>query len=133
MRAATGAEYLQEIEATGLSLAQVKSLFILAGCSENEGAISVNAVSERLGLSLSATSRALDGLARQKLVQRTEDPDDRRVRRLQLTAKGDRLVNNLVALRRAGLERFVKTLDDEQRSSLDAALEAILTPAEVEA
>ena len=45
-------------------------------------------------------SRAVDALVKEKLATRVEDPDDRRVRRVKITAKGKDLVDTLVTVRR---------------------------------
>jgi MarR family 2-MHQ and catechol resistance regulon transcriptional repressor len=59
-------------------------------------------------LSLSATTRALDAMAGRRLVRRTRDPADRRVRRAELTATGRRMWRRLhaelLAVDRAVLE-----------------------------
>ena len=47
-------------------------------------------------------SRAVDGLVKERLATRVEDPDDRRVRRVAITAKGKELVDTLLAVRQAG-------------------------------
>ena len=42
-------------------------------------------------------SRAVDALVKKRLVTRVEDPDDRRVRRVAITAKGKELVDTLLS------------------------------------
>jgi DNA-binding MarR family transcriptional regulator len=124
---AAGTDYLQAIEGTGLSLTQVKALSVLNTCgASGEGPIPVNDMAARLGLSLPTASRALDGLARKGLVKRSEDDHDRRVRRLAVTPKGARLINELIALRTAGLARYLGQLPAEDREAVDAAIDTIL-------
>src|SRR5215203_4371190 len=71
-------------------------------------------------------SRAVDALVKAKLATRVEDPDDRRVRRVEITAQGKDLVATLVTVRMSGIESFVATLSAAQRRKLDAAVEALL-------
>ena len=71
-------------------------------------------------------SRALEGLVKAKMATRVEDPDDRRVRRVKITAKGKELVDRLVTVRQAGIEAFVATLTASQRRKLDAAVESLM-------
>ena len=48
-------------------------------------------------------SRAVDALVKEGLATRVEDPDDRRARQVEITAKGKDLVETLVAVRQAGM------------------------------
>jgi DNA-binding MarR family transcriptional regulator len=105
-----------------LSFSQLKALHYLHG----EDDLSVKALGESLGLSLAAISRAADELVQRGLVDRTEDPADRRIKRLRLTDKGRELVLKMRELRMAGFEQFVATLSAKERSALAKALEPIL-------
>jgi DNA-binding MarR family transcriptional regulator len=96
-----------------------------------EDARTVTALSEELVISAASASRAADGLVRKKLATRVEDPDDRRVRHLALTAKGRELAERIISARLAGLEDFAKTLDHEERQKLEAALDALLKRPEI--
>jgi DNA-binding MarR family transcriptional regulator len=123
MANANNRDFLPEISELDLSLTQLKALATL---DERSEAVSVKDMSERLGLSLAATSRALDGLVKRKLVEREEDPVDRRVRRVGLTGRGRKVVERLTAIRIAALERLVSGFTDEQREKLADALDSIL-------
>jgi DNA-binding MarR family transcriptional regulator len=124
MANANNRDFLPEISELDLSLTQLKGLSVLD--EHVEEALSVKALSERLGLSLAATSRSVDGLVKRKLIERDEDPDDRRVRRVRLTARGRRIVERLVEIRIAALERLVESFDDDQREKLADALDSII-------
>ena len=110
-----------------LSFSQMKALHHLHG----EDHVSVKALGESLGLSLAAMSRAAEELVQRGLVDRTEDPVDRRIKRLRLTDKGRELVLKMRELRMAGFEQFVATLSDKERAQLAKALEPILARDEV--
>lgn len=120
-----GGAVMRAIDDTGLGLIQFKALIRLAGHDE-EGHSSVKQVAEELGVSLPSASRAVDDLVKRGLASRDEDPDDRRVRRVSLTAAGRDLSDQVMAARVAGLERFVATLNATERRKLDAALEVLL-------
>lgn len=107
-----------------LSFSQMKALHMLHGEPE---AVSVKELGEKLGLSLAAMSRAAEELVQRKLVNRTEDPSDRRIKRLCLTDEGRELVQKMRELRMAGFEQFVATLTPKQQSQLAKALEPILS------
>jgi DNA-binding MarR family transcriptional regulator len=120
------ADHLGAIEDKRLGLTQVRALFILAG---RETPITAGELAGRVGLSPAAMSRSLETLVKRRLVTRRESSSDRRVRLVEIAARGEAIVEELVALRRAGLERFVAELEPEQRTQLSAALAAI-SPAE---
>lgn len=124
MANANNRDFLPEISELDLSLTQLKGLSVLD--EHVEEALSVKALSERLGLSLAATSRSVDGLVKRKLIERDEDPDDRRVRLVRLSARGRRTVERLVEIRIAALERLVDGFDDDQREKLAEALDSII-------
>jgi DNA-binding MarR family transcriptional regulator len=105
-----------------LSFSQMKAIHFLHGHED----LSVKALGETLGLSLAAMSRAADELVQRGLVDRTEDPADRRIKRLRLTAKGRTLVQKMREVRMAGFEQFVATLSHKERAQLVKALEPIL-------
>jgi DNA-binding MarR family transcriptional regulator len=118
---------LQVIEETGLSLTQCKALLELGGRGHREThSWQVTDLAELFGVSVPSMSRAVDGLVKAKLATRVEDRDDRRVRRVAITAKGKELVDRLVTVRRAGIEAFAATLSAAQRRKLDAAVEALM-------
>jgi DNA-binding MarR family transcriptional regulator len=124
-----GGEVLRVIDESGLTFAQMKALVDLQGSDEDAG--TVTALSEELGISVASASRAADGLVRKKLVTRVEDPDDRRVKRLALTAKGQRLADRIISARLAGLEEFTGSLEAEERRKLESALDALLERPEI--
>ena len=57
-----------------LTLAQLKALYLIAA----SGPMRMSEVSERLGTAPSTTSGVVEGLVKLELVERTEDPADRR-------------------------------------------------------
>ena len=110
-----------EFERLDLSFTQFKALTAAA-----EGEPTVKGLAERLGLSLPGTSRAVDQLARRGLLDRREDADDRRCKRLSITDAGRELVHRLDDARRDALEAFAQGIDPAHRDQLLAALAPIL-------
>jgi DNA-binding MarR family transcriptional regulator len=100
-----------------LSFTQVKALFTLEG-----GERSVGEIGAALGLSLPATSRAVDGLAQREFVVRRESAEDRRSKLVALTPRGREVIEACVAGRRAAMEQFVASLSESERSALHSAL-----------
>jgi DNA-binding MarR family transcriptional regulator len=106
-----------------LSFSQMKALHLLFNAAEP---VSVKALGEGLGLSLAAMSRGADGLVQRGLVDRLEDTQDRRIKRLSLTQSGRELVQKLRQVRMAGFDQFVATLTPRQQAQLAKTLEPIL-------
>src|SRR5436190_6370166 len=89
--AATAGEFFRTLEESGLTLTQCKVLTALVPGAQGEPQAAKD-IAARTGASLPTVSRAVDVLARRGLVRRDEDLDDRRVRNLTLTEKGEHLV-----------------------------------------
>ncbi len=105
-----------------LSFTQIKALCAL----ELDGVDrSVKALADSLGLSLAAMSRAVDGLYERGLVEREEDPGDRRMKRVRLTKAGRRVPQALNESRLSALHGFVDSLDGQEADALGEALALI--------
>jgi DNA-binding MarR family transcriptional regulator len=113
----------QAFDELDLSFTQTKIVMSYTGRDEPR---SIKAIADGLGLSLPATSRAIDELLRRGLVTRTEDPDDRRIKQIALTDAGREVTERMVELRVAGIGDFVATLDPDERDRLAAVLEPIV-------
>jgi DNA-binding MarR family transcriptional regulator len=102
-----------------VSITHMKTLHVLAdGGSE----LSVKELSDRLGLSLPGASRIVDALMRRGWLERREDPDDRRMKRVRITDEGRKVLDRIEAARLAGLEDYAASLSPEQRVRLSSAL-----------
>jgi DNA-binding MarR family transcriptional regulator len=122
-------EVLRVLDESGLTFVQMKVLVELQNPAEELD--TVTTLADELGISAASASRAADGMVRKKLVTRVEDADDRRVKRLALTANGQRLADRIISARLAGLEEFTASLDGDERQKLEAALEALLKRPEI--
>ncbi len=122
---------LRVIEESGLSMTQSKALLELGGLGEATEARQIGDLAEALGVSVPSMSRAVDGLVKKRLATRVEDPDDRRVRRIAIAAKGKKLVDTLVVVRQAGMETFAASLTAAQRRKLDAAVDSLMDRADI--
>jgi DNA-binding MarR family transcriptional regulator len=117
---------LRVIEETGLSMTQCKALLELGGSGLEARPRQLGELAEAFGVSVPSMSRAVDALVKDGLATRVEDSEDRRVRRIAITAKGTKVVERLVAVRLAGIEAFAATLSAAQRRKLDAAVDALM-------
>ena len=119
----TNREFFAALEDAGISFSQLKCLGLL---SNAEAPLSLGALSEDLGLSLAAVSRAVDGLVQRGAVKRQEDPSDRRSKLVTVSARGRATYERVLAVRVAGVERFVDALEPDDREALGAALGPIV-------
>jgi DNA-binding MarR family transcriptional regulator len=111
---------LEVIDELGLSLTQLKAIQLL--CSVDAPDMSVKQLGDSLELSLPAISRAVDGLVHRGLVTRTEDEEDRRIKRVRPTKDAEQLVARLTDIRFSQLGEFVETLTPREHNKLAAAL-----------
>ncbi len=90
-----------------------------------EGHLSMNDLSEAMGLAGSTMTRYVDGLVRKGLAQRKPDAEDRRVVRVELTKQGQKVRSILDG----ALQDFFKQVLDEippaERNTLLHALELV--------
>ena len=121
-------EFLREASELELTFTQFKALMLLAHEPEE---LSVKDVSERLGISFPAASRAVEPLVKRGIVERADDPLDRRVKRVRTTRQGDRLVERLIATRIKSFEQLLDGFSVTERRKLGDALDEILARPEV--
>lgn len=115
---AGGSEVVSLFEELGLTMTQLKLLTVL----DSAGEMNVKALAECMHLSLPGTSRAADALIRRGLLDRREDPADRRSKLLTLTDAGREATGRIAVARVEAFERVTAGLTDEQRDALAAAL-----------
>lgn len=121
-------QMLREME---LSITQFKLLHFLTRMPDERGH-SVKMLGEQFGLSLAAASRAVEGLHQRGLVARAECPDDRRSKRVTITAAGREALDTVHSANVALLATFTAQLPDEQRRALAEALSPLLALLDVE-
>jgi DNA-binding MarR family transcriptional regulator len=125
---ASSPELFRVLGALGLSFTQVKTLHVLRETDD----VNVKDVADRLGLSLPAISRALDGLVQRGFVERRESDRDRRAKLVRLLPPGRDALDTIERSRVSVIEEFTVTLSDAERSRLHTVLlpivERIPTP-----
>ncbi|MGN6606926.1 MAG: MarR family winged helix-turn-helix transcriptional regulator [Jatrophihabitans sp.] len=100
--------------------AQFRALVVVA----SREAVSLGELAESTGISLSTASRLCERLVAQGLLDRTDDPSDRRQLALRLTPAGQKLVDAVTDARRADLLPVLQRLTRRQRDELVRALTA---------
>jgi DNA-binding MarR family transcriptional regulator len=125
MRLVSGAA--QSSGGTVLSMAQLRVLAILAG-----GRRLPSEVARELGISPATASELVELLVRRGLVERHEQPDDRRLTPLELTAAGANQLEESRARSVAALEALLARLSAEELEHLGKGLSALLSGVRVE-
>lgn len=108
-----------------LGFTQLAALYVLAdGATTTTGELA-----DQIGRSPSATSRLVDGLVRRRLVERREEPEDRRQRTLHLTQRGQALLRLVDRARADQFLTAVRPLPTPERAVVAMGVAALATHA----
>jgi DNA-binding MarR family transcriptional regulator len=102
-----------------VTLPQLRILVML----EDSGPLNMSAVADGLGVNASNASRTCDRLVRAGMLDRRDDPDDRRNVLLTLTPAGRRLVASMLRQRRAILSQVIDHMPTADQDRLATALD----------
>jgi DNA-binding MarR family transcriptional regulator len=111
-----------------LGITQIKLLHQLEDATRE---LTLKEAAELIHLSMPAASRTVDDLVRRGLLERHEDADDRRMKRVSLTDSGRSAIGRLNAAKLSGLEQFTQGLTDAERPALADALKRLLLRPEI--
>ena len=117
-------DFRKFMEETGLSFSQINILMRLL----HGGSTGVSEIGEQLGVTNPAASQAVERLVQLELIERREDPGDRRAKQLTLTPKGRTLIEQGIEIRSKWVEGLTDALTPEQQSMIISAL-TLLTAA----
>ncbi len=115
------------MHASGLTMPQIVVLFAL-----RRAEASISELAQRLRMSLPATSQLVDRLVEAGLIDRTEDPADRRVRRISILPAGLRFLEQFGEMRSREIEEALRSLSADTRALLAAALTRVVAELEQE-
>ncbi len=108
-----------------LSRSMIGTLFHL-GHRDHAG---VTDLSEHLGVSSAAASQMLERLVEEGLIQRAEDPDDRRMKKITLTDKGYQVMKETVSARLGWLNELSANLTEQEKNQITTAINLIINKA----
>jgi DNA-binding MarR family transcriptional regulator len=89
--------------------------------------LSVGVLAERVGMHPSTLTRDLKPLMKQGLVQDGNDPEDRRIRKILITKKGEGKLRDAIPAWRSAQKRVQDVLGNELMLSLNALLDLAST------
>lgn len=104
---------------SGLTMPQIVAMKIV----DHAGPQTISFVGERLSLTPSTVSHLVDQLVKKGFVDRNEDPDDRRQKRIGITPAGSALLARLTDGRVAEIARVFAALDPDTRNAMAGAIE----------
>lgn len=114
-----------------MSMAQLKTFFTLAGpATESEDGLRVSDLARRLGVTPPTASTLIDRLVERGLVDRREDPTDRRQHRCRLTAAGQELLARLYESGRWRSRALLAALSEDELRMVRQTLEILTRAAE---
>ena len=109
-----------------LTVAQLKSLFFI----DSNGVTNSRSLASALGVTPSNMTGIIDRLAKQGLVSRQENPEDRRILLLQVTDKGRDTLVKLKESKTSHMSEVLACIDTEELSILAWGLSSLVKAAE---
>src|SRR4030043_2032331 len=109
----------------GLTMAQFGAILRLF----HKGACAVSDIGNDLGVTNSAASQMLERLVQLKLITRSEDPDDRRVKQIVLTEKGNLIFQESSLAFQTWMEDLAKTMTPEEQEQVQRSLVILIEKA----
>ena len=97
----------------------------------HERYLTVKSIAQRLEVAKSRVTKILDGLEARGMVNRTDDPQDGRIRLISLTPEGRRRAQVVTEFVKDIHQRILLQFEGEQRMEIIGALESLRTAMEV--
>ena len=107
-------------------MAQLKSLFIIT----SKGVTNFSMLAQELGVTSGNVTGIVDRLVDQGLVIRNPDPEDRRVIRLEATAKGRELLTNLMEAQTKHMAHILTHMNLDELTALSRGLTGLIRAVE---
>ena len=117
--------FLLYAKQNGLSMAQAAALFLI----NRKSSCSVSEIGGELEITNPAASQLLDRLVQQGFVVRSEDPKDRRLKKISLSDQGEVLLQQWFRSRHQWLEDLVKRMSPDEQGHVLEGLKIMLEKA----
>ena len=116
--------FIRYARESGLSMSQLGALFHI-----QRGASGVSDLGDDIGITNAAASQMLERLVQLQLIQRSEDPHDRRVKQIVLTDKGQTVLQESIYARQSWFENLASSLSDSEKGQIVSALNILVDKA----
>jgi DNA-binding MarR family transcriptional regulator len=111
-------DFIRFSKRKNLSPSQLGTLMQL----HHHGACGVSYLGSRLGVTNAAASQLIDRMVQMGLLERSEDPVDRRVKQIALTERGKQFIHEGMQARLAWVAELVEALPPGEQESITGAL-----------
>lgn len=111
------------VKTRGLSMSQMGTLLLL----HRQESCAVSDIGEYLGITSAASSQLLNRLVEEGWVKRSEDPDDRRHKLLELTPAGREMVRESMEIRQSWIVSLVDTLTPSEQAEVEKSIRLLLS------
>jgi DNA-binding MarR family transcriptional regulator len=110
--------FMQYAKKSGISMSQITAMIKL----NKNSVCGVTDLGDELGISSAAASQLLDRMVQQGSVERTEDPADRRSKRLVLTDEGRKTLKETMNARQEWVRALASSLNEEELNQVAETL-----------
>ncbi|MFZ5969275.1 MAG: MarR family winged helix-turn-helix transcriptional regulator [Bacillota bacterium] len=111
-----------EASCCGITLGQCHALVEIGNAKE----ISLNDLADILGLDNSTTSRTVNNLVNQDMVERETDPNDRRYIKIKLTKAGEETFHSIEESMEEYFSLVLQSIAEEKRAQVIESLQLIV-------
>ena len=116
--------FIRFAKANYLSMSQIGAMFHMY-----RGGSDVSGIGDELGVTRAAASQMLDRLVQLELISRTEDPEDRRVKKIILTDKGRCIMQETIQARQGWMNLLAQKLSPEEKEQIVTAFKILIEKA----
>jgi DNA-binding MarR family transcriptional regulator len=109
---------------SGLSMSQLGALFHM-----QRSKCSVSDLGNVMGISNAAASQMLERLVQLELIQRSEDPQDRRFKHIALTDKGRQVLQESISASQRWYESLARIMSESEKGQVVTALNILVDKA----
>jgi DNA-binding MarR family transcriptional regulator len=113
--------FIRYSKESGLSMSQIGALFRI-----HRVTCGVSDLGDNLGITKAAASQMLDRLVQQELILRTEDPNDRRSKKIILSEKGCQTLQDSMDARQEWLNELAVILSPSEKEQIISALNILI-------
>ncbi len=118
-------DFIHYAREKGLSMSQINALFHL----RRQGCSGVTNLGDHLEVTSAAASQMLERLVQMGLIERSEDPHDRRVKQIVLTDAGHSVLHEGIRARQGWLNELADRLSADEKAQVMAALQILIDKA----
>jgi len=115
--------YFDYLKTTGVSMQQAYALTFIF----YQGPGKITDICEHMMVSAAAASQMVDRLEKSGLVERTTEPDDRRVRNVVLSEEGESFVRQSILARQSWVKEIPDKLSNAQLDQIAATLNLLVS------